>query len=74
MKMTTEPPKGLRANLLNIYNLVNETMYARCEQQPKYKKLAFALAFFHAALLERRKFKALGFNVPYVEKGRYRRY
>lgn len=27
--------------------------------------MLFSLAWFHAILLERRKFKSLGFNVPY---------
>jgi hypothetical protein len=31
----------------------------------KYQKLLFALAFFHSVLLERRKFRALGLNIPY---------
>ena len=65
IKMTTEPPRGLRANMLTLYNLVTEEQFARCGQQFKYKKLLFALCWFHAILLERRKFKALGFNVPY---------
>mmetsp|Transcript_3653 Transcript_3653/g.6221 ORF Transcript_3653/g.6221 Transcript_3653/m.6221 type:complete len:1261 (+) Transcript_3653:2172-5954(+) len=65
LKMTTEPPKGLRANLLKLYNIVSEEQFGRCGQQSKYRKLLFALAWFHAILLERRKFKALGFNIPY---------
>ena len=65
IKMTTEPPRGLRANMLTLYNLVSQEQFARCGQQFKYKKLLFALCWFHAILLERRKFKALGFNVPY---------
>lgn len=31
----------------------------------KYQKLLFALAYFHSALLERRKFRTLGLNIPY---------
>lgn len=65
VKMTTEPPSGLRANLGVLYNTVTETQYARCGQQFAYKKLLFALAWFHAVLLERRKFKSLGFSIPY---------
>lgn len=63
--MTTEPPRGLRANMLKLYNLVSEEKFAECGMQFKYKKLLFSLAWFHAILLERRKFKSLGFNIPY---------
>jgi len=31
----------------------------------QYKKLLFALAYFHAAILERRKYGAIGWNIPY---------
>uniref|UniRef100_A0A7S2RVL0 Dynein heavy chain n=1 Tax=Mucochytrium quahogii TaxID=96639 RepID=A0A7S2RVL0_9STRA len=65
LKMTTEPPKGLKANLIRLYNLIPEEEFERCEQASKYKKLLFCLAWFHALLLERRKFKSLGWNIPY---------
>ena len=65
IKMTTEPPRGLRSNMLKLYNLISEEKFAECGQTFKYKKLLFALTWFHASLLERRKFKALGFNIPY---------
>lgn len=65
IKMTTEPPKGLRSNLLTLYNTISEEQFARCHHQTSYKRLLFALAWFHAILLERRKFKSLGFNIPY---------
>ena len=65
IKMTTEPPRGLRANMLKLYNLLSEEKFAECGMQFKYKKLLFSLAWFHAILLERRKFKSLGFNIPY---------
>jgi len=65
IKMTTEPPRGLRANMLKLYNLVGEEQFGRCQQRSKYQRLLFSLCWFHALLLERRKFKSLGFNVPY---------
>jgi dynein heavy chain len=65
IKMTTEPPRGLRANMLKLYNLVTPDQFERCKQSAKYKKLLFSLCWFHAILLERRKFKSLGFNIPY---------
>ncbi|CAM9828576.1 unnamed protein product [Chrysoparadoxa australica] len=65
VKMTTEPPSGLRANMATLYNIVTPEQFSRCTDSFKYKKLLFSLSWFHAILLERRKFKSLGFNVPY---------
>eukprot|EP01029_Cantina_marsupialis_P005820 TRINITY_DN1630_c1_g4_i2.p1 TRINITY_DN1630_c1_g4~~TRINITY_DN1630_c1_g4_i2.p1 ORF type:complete len:1526 (+),score=559.26 TRINITY_DN1630_c1_g4_i2:3370-7947(+) len=65
IKMTTEPPKGLKANLLRLYNLISEEEFGRCGHHDKYQRLLFSLCWFHAILLERRKFKALGWNIPY---------
>ncbi|KAG1668463.1 hypothetical protein FOA52_005236 [Chlamydomonas sp. UWO 241] len=65
IKMTTEPPKGLRANLMRMYNTVSEESYAQCKAAPKYQKLLFSLTYFHSVLLERRKFRTLGLNIPY---------
>lgn len=63
--MTTEPPKGLRANLLRLYNAITEDSFAECKCQQKYQKLLFSLVYFHSVLLERRKFRTLGLNIPY---------
>jgi dynein heavy chain len=59
------PPLLTPPFLLSRYNLISPEKFGECGQQYKYKKLLFALTWFHASLLERRKFKALGFNVPY---------
>eukprot|EP00795_Rhopilema_esculentum_P016694 gene16694-8141_t len=65
IKMTTEPPKGLKANMKRMYQLVTDNQFARCHRQDKYKKLLFALCFFHSVLLERKKFLNLGWNIMY---------
>ncbi|CDS41066.1 dynein heavy chain [Echinococcus multilocularis] len=65
IKMTTEPPKGLRANMKRLYQIVKEDQFSACTKPEKYKKLLFCLCFFHAVLIERRKFRMLGWNVAY---------
>lgn len=66
IKQTTEPPRGIRANLIRLYNLGTEEEFDRCEQPVNFHKLHFCLSWFHSLLLERRKFRSLGFNVPYA--------
>ncbi|XP_075914114.1 dynein axonemal heavy chain 2-like [Petromyzon marinus] len=63
IKMTTEPPKGLRANMTRLYSLVTEPQFSSRPQA--YRRLLFALCFFHSLLVERRKFRQLGWNVVY---------
>ena len=65
IKMTTEPPKGLKANMRRLYGLITESQFELCQARSMYKKLLFALVFFHAVLLERKKFQQLGWNVVY---------
>ena len=75
IKMTNEPPKGLKANLRNTYyKLNNDLLNAgnsfgnsnyRSDKSYEYKKLLFGLSFFHAIVQERRLFGPLGWNIPY---------
>ena len=65
VKMTLQPPKGIRANMMNTYFGIEEAYFGSCKKSKDLKKLHFGLAFFHALLQERRKFGPLGFNIPY---------
>ncbi|KAK2185461.1 hypothetical protein NP493_233g02018 [Ridgeia piscesae] len=65
IKMTTEPPKGLKANLKRLYNNISEQQFTRSHRPERYRKLLFCLCYFHSVLLERKKFLMLGWNIPY---------
>lgn len=67
VKLTTEPPRGLKANLKRTYqNFTNPDVFLNDSKKPDaWKKLVFGLSFFHAILQERRKFGPLGWNIRY---------
>ncbi|GLE01654.1 hypothetical protein PINS_up010488 [Pythium insidiosum] len=66
VKMTKEPPKGIRANLKNSYiKLTNESLDATAKPD-QFRKLLFGLSFFHAVVIERKRFGPLGWNIPYA--------
>ncbi|KAG3225312.1 Dynein heavy chain 1, axonemal [Phytophthora cactorum] len=66
VKMTKEPPKGIRANLRNSYiKLTNDTLDATSKPD-QLRKLLFGLSFFHAVVIERKRFGPLGWNIPYA--------
>eukprot|EP00796_Vickermania_ingenoplastis_P004622 gene4627-3332_t len=78
IKITNEPPTGLKANMIRCFNdLTNEeyeafpdtTLIANYDTDvPKglaFKKLLYGLCFFHSIVLERKKFGPLGWNVRY---------
>jgi dynein heavy chain len=65
LKITVEPPKGLKNNLMRTYNKLENKDLEDCEKKNEYKTLIFGLSFFHAILQDRRKYGPIGWNVKY---------
>ncbi|CAM4551630.1 unnamed protein product [Caretta caretta] len=69
-KMAIEPPQGLKGKLLQTFGYsgsgeVTEIIFNKPECGLSWKKLVFSLCFFNAVVHERKKYGALGWNVPY---------
>ena len=65
LKVVTEPPEGLRQNMLSSYEKLSDERLEECSSE-SFKPLIFVLAFFHAILQDRRKFGKIGWNVKYA--------
>lgn len=63
IKITSEPPLGIRANMMRMY--ANKEKFEEVNQDKAFRKAIFGLCWFHAILIERKKFKTLGWNVVY---------
>merc|ERR1719491_659121 len=50
---------------MRTFQDITPEIYEGCSMSREYKKLMFCLAFFHAAILERRKFGPIGWNIQY---------
>lgn len=64
-KMTVEPPRGIKANLMEAFDAFDDDYLNQCNKPETYRRLLFSLCLFHGVLLERRKFGSLGFNIRY---------
>ncbi|KNC97013.1 uncharacterized protein SPPG_09508 [Spizellomyces punctatus DAOM BR117] len=66
VKVTNEPPKGLRANLARSFADVSRDLFDDSPPQGvKFRKLLFGITFFNAVIHERKKFGPLGWNILY---------
>ncbi|XP_065178852.1 dynein axonemal heavy chain 6-like [Sycon ciliatum] len=65
VKVTNEPPKGLRANLRRAFAELSPESFEEHILNQTWRTLVFGLCFMHAVILERKKFGPLGWNIRY---------
>jgi len=65
VKMTLEPPKGLKSNVLRSYTRISDKYLSENNKPREFRKLLFAICLFHAVIQDRRKFGPLGWNIKY---------
>jgi dynein heavy chain len=69
IKLTNEPPKGMRANLIGTFTTLGTEEWDCMEDNERneryWKKMLVGLAFFHGITQERRKYGPLGWNIRY---------
>lgn len=63
IKITNEPPTGLKANLKRAWCFFPKEYIE--ENDSKTKSILFGLCFFHSLMMERKTFGAMGFNMKY---------
>jgi len=66
LKVAQEPPKGIKSNLLRIYASKQAFHEVDPTKAKDFRKALFGLAWFHTILIERKKFKSLGWCVNYA--------
>lgn len=65
IKITTEPPKGIKAKLSKVTMLYDFNQNLSCPLEYEIKKLNFCLSLFHCIVQERCNYKRIGWNNSY---------
>uniref|UniRef100_A0A286XH43 Dynein axonemal heavy chain 6 n=1 Tax=Cavia porcellus TaxID=10141 RepID=A0A286XH43_CAVPO len=65
VKVTNEPPKGLRANIRRAFTEMTPSFFEENILGKKWRQIIFGICFFHAIVQERKKFGPLGWNICY---------
>mmetsp|Transcript_44073 Transcript_44073/g.42696 ORF Transcript_44073/g.42696 Transcript_44073/m.42696 type:complete len:93 (+) Transcript_44073:1125-1403(+) len=50
IKMTNEPPKGIKSNMIGSLQELNEESIKGCAKNSEFRTLVYSLCFFHAVI------------------------
>ncbi|KOB72814.1 Dynein heavy chain 6, axonemal, partial [Operophtera brumata] len=65
VKVTNEPPKGLKANVKRALIEMEEDFFENHIMGQDWRSMLFGICMFHAIIQERKKFGPLGWNITY---------
>lgn len=65
IKVTNEPPAGMKAGLYRSYTSAVDAERLNRVEMKEWQQMVFALCFLHSSVQERRKFGAVGWCIPY---------
>lgn len=65
IKVTNEPPRGMKAGLLRSYSSVVDGERLGRVETKEWRDIVFTLCFLHSTVQERRKFGPVGWCIPY---------
>lgn len=52
LKITQEPPRGIKNNMLRLYKNMDKR-FTNCDKQQQFRKAVYGLCWFHTILIER---------------------
>lgn len=65
VKLTSEPPTGIRQNIVRAIMNFSDEPWEKSAKPTEYRCIMYAMCFFHAVVVERKKFGPLGWNRAY---------
>jgi dynein heavy chain len=65
IKVTSEPPRGMKAGMAQSYSSVVDAGRLERVDSKEWRDLVFTTCFLHSAVQERRKFGPVGWCIPY---------
>jgi dynein heavy chain len=65
IKLTSEPPTGIAQNIKRALTNFSDEPWDRSSKPTEFRAVTFAMCFFHAVVVERKKFGAQGWNRVY---------
>jgi len=65
IKITNEPPTGVYANMLRALANFEDERWENSSKPAEFRSVVFAMCYFHAVVIERKKFSKQGWNRVY---------